>query len=464
MSDFGHSVAFGTEEELRTLLRRQEVTGRLGLAALIGTEPGRLLAQAAEEVAAALQVEYSEVLELLPDGDRLLLRAGVGWKEGYVGSAVVGSGLESQAGYTLISRGPVIVDNLRIERRFEGPPLLREHGVKGGITVAIRVGGRPYGVLGAHTSREHAFGEDEASFLREVADVLGAAIERKREETDTRSLLGERTRWAVEAERRFAFLSEANARLSASTDPRTVLAAAVRLAVPTLADWCSVDVVEEATATVTRLAVARSGALPSGEPLREISGRYQLSPDASHGTPQVWKTGRPELLPEVDEKTLVEFADQIETLERPASYLCVPLRVGGRTLGAIGFVSFGLGRCYGEEDLRLAEGLAHCTALALDNARHREGEAQLMRKLVELAGEKQEIRAVRSPDVPELTARQAEVLRLLGEGKGVGEIRKELFLSEATVRNHIRALLTALGAHSQLEAVAIARKKGLLSN
>jgi len=65
-------------------------------------------------------------------------------------------------------------------------------------------------------------------------------------------------------------------------------------------------------------------------------------------------------------------------------------------------------------------------------------------------------------DVPGLTPRQAEVLGLLAEGRSVREICAELYLSKATVRNHVRALLRALGAHSQLEAVAAARKLGLL--
>jgi PAS domain S-box-containing protein len=66
-------------------------------------------------------------------------------------------------------------------------------------------------------------------------------------------------------------------------------------------------------------------------------------------------------------------------------------------------------------------------------------------------------------DVPVLTPRQAEVLGLLAEGRSVKEICTELYLSKATVRNHVRALLQALGVHSQLEAVASARKMGLLS-
>ncbi|QIN78443.1 PAS domain-containing protein [Rubrobacter marinus] len=65
-------------------------------------------------------------------------------------------------------------------------------------------------------------------------------------------------------------------------------------------------------------------------------------------------------------------------------------------------------------------------------------------------------------DAPELTPRQREVLGMLADGKGVKEIRRELYLSQATVRNHVRSLLQALGAHSQLEALAKARKAGLL--
>jgi PAS domain S-box-containing protein len=65
-------------------------------------------------------------------------------------------------------------------------------------------------------------------------------------------------------------------------------------------------------------------------------------------------------------------------------------------------------------------------------------------------------------DVPALTPRQREVLGMLASGKTAGEIGRELYLSQATVRNHIRALLQALGAHSQLEALARAREAGLL--
>lgn len=56
-----------------------------------------------------------------------------------------------------------------------------------------------------------------------------------------------------------------------------------------------------------------------------------------------------------------------------------------------------------------------------------------------------------------LTPRQAEVLRLLEQGRSTTQIAETLHLSRETVRNHIRHLLHAVGASSRLEAVALAR-------
>jgi PAS domain S-box-containing protein len=87
---------------------------------------------------------------------------------------------------------------------------------------------------------------------------------------------------------------------------------------------------------------------------------------------------------------------------------------------------------------------------------------EMARDLVRLSSKGENVFGAQHEDVPELTPRQAEVLGLLAEGRSVKEICAELYLSKATVRNHVRALLQTLGAHSQLEAVAAARKIGLL--
>jgi PAS domain S-box-containing protein len=64
---------------------------------------------------------------------------------------------------------------------------------------------------------------------------------------------------------------------------------------------------------------------------------------------------------------------------------------------------------------------------------------------------------------PHLTPRQAEVLRLLRRGRSTEQIAQELHLSTETVRNHVRHLLRALGVHTRLEAVAVARQEHLVS-
>ncbi|MEJ7843331.1 MAG: LuxR C-terminal-related transcriptional regulator [Rubrobacter sp.] len=87
---------------------------------------------------------------------------------------------------------------------------------------------------------------------------------------------------------------------------------------------------------------------------------------------------------------------------------------------------------------------------------------EMARDLVRLSSGR-EVLTARRENVPGLTPRQAEVLTLLAAGKSAREIGRELYLSQATVRNHIRALLLALGAHSQLEALAKAREAGLLA-
>ena len=91
------------EATLRERMRQQEAVAELGLAAL-GSDLDALLEKAVKLVARTLDVEHCELLELLPDGTALLLRAGVGWTEGLVGRATVAVGTSSQAGYTVLAK------------------------------------------------------------------------------------------------------------------------------------------------------------------------------------------------------------------------------------------------------------------------------------------------------------------------------------------------------------------------
>jgi PAS domain S-box-containing protein len=77
-----------------------------------------------------------------------------------------------------------------------------------------------------------------------------------------------------------------------------------------------------------------------------------------------------------------------------------------------------------------------------------------------------EVEADHDDEAPEqgslLTARQLEVLALFDEGCSAKAIAQQLQIAESTVRNHIRAILLEFGCHSQLEALAVARRRGLL--
>ena len=168
------------EKEISLLARRQATLAELGQQALRSDRLSDVQDGAVALVAQTLDVEYCKIVELLPDRKVLLLRAGIGWKEGSVGHATVGGGMDSQAGFTLRSQEPVIVEDLRTEKRFSGPRLLLEHGVVSGMSVVISTSEGPYGVLGAHTKQRRTFTKEEADFLQAVANVLSMAIERRR--------------------------------------------------------------------------------------------------------------------------------------------------------------------------------------------------------------------------------------------------------------------------------------------
>ena len=183
-----YQVAFAVQrrradEALRVRAAQQHAVARLGELALRERDVQRLLDAATTMVAQTLAIDYAKVLELLPGGEELLLRAGYGWKTAVVGISKVSAGLESQAGYTLLADGPVIVTELAEEKRFSGPPLLLVHGVMSGMSCIIRgPGGSPWGVLGAHARRRIAFTQDDVSFLVSVANILSEALLRHRAE------------------------------------------------------------------------------------------------------------------------------------------------------------------------------------------------------------------------------------------------------------------------------------------
>ncbi len=187
--------------ERRMAETRAQALAELSLLALRERGLEQVFLRAVELVSEGLQVELTKILELQPDGQQLKLIAGVGWREGLVGEAMVPADMSSQAGYTLYAdamaardargkRQPVVVENLREETRFRGPSLLLEHGVASGASVIIVGEAGAFGVLGAHSRMPRRFQQADLDFLQAVANVISAAIVYRR----TQATLEERQR------------------------------------------------------------------------------------------------------------------------------------------------------------------------------------------------------------------------------------------------------------------------------
>ncbi|HEV3166852.1 MAG TPA: GAF domain-containing protein, partial [Isosphaeraceae bacterium] len=174
------------EAQIRVREGQQAIIAALGQEALAGIELDGLLPKTATLIARNLDVEYCKILELEPDGKSLLLRAGVGWKEGLIGRARVNTGTESQAGYTLTSSEPVIVEDLRTEIRFAAGSLLSQHDVTSGMSVIIHShgSGAPWGALCAHSRERRRFTQDDVNFLQSAANLIANAVDRLREERE----------------------------------------------------------------------------------------------------------------------------------------------------------------------------------------------------------------------------------------------------------------------------------------
>ncbi|WP_342347611.1 chemotaxis protein CheB [uncultured Nitrospira sp.] len=177
------------EDQLRRSSTQQKELAAFGQLALQERDLSKVMNECVRLLILTLPVEMAKVLELLPDGQSLLLRTGVGWQEGLVGHAVVGADLDSQAGYTLSVNEPVIVTDLSHETRFSGPSLLIDHHVLSGMSCIIRdQEGKPHGVLGVHSSSRKEFEQEDVEFLQAMANILASAIHRKGIEAQLESM------------------------------------------------------------------------------------------------------------------------------------------------------------------------------------------------------------------------------------------------------------------------------------
>ncbi len=239
-------------------------------------------------------------------------------------------------------------------------PLYEAEGIRSLMAMPMKIGGRLPGTLTFYYRQPHRFSENERRVAAALTNLAAAAIE-----------TAELNRAREQARVHNAFLAEASVVLASSLDYQVTLAAVARLAVPHIADWCVVDMAGEDGA-LRRLAVAHAD--PEKVALaHELDRKYPPDPLAPDGPPAVVRSGRPELVSVLTEEIVEKGARDAEHFELLrglglTSYMCVPLTVRDRVLGALTFVSANPGRHYDESDLVLAEDLARRAAMAIDNA------------------------------------------------------------------------------------------------
>jgi len=160
-------------------LEQREVAA-FGQRALGGDPVGKLMQDAVSTLERVLGVDIAGVMELDADRNVLLIRAQVGLPKG-AEKIEPPAGRGSQAGYTLESDHPVIVEDWSKETRFAKPEPLRLAGTSSGVTVVIKVRGRPFAILGMQSLKPRRFGRDDVNFLQAIANALASAIERRNE-------------------------------------------------------------------------------------------------------------------------------------------------------------------------------------------------------------------------------------------------------------------------------------------
>jgi len=217
------------------------------------------------------------------------------------------------------------------------------------------------------------------------------------------------------AEQTARFLADTSAALAVLVDFDSTLQKVASLAVPSFADWATVDVAE-ADGSLRRVAVSHID--PARVQLaREVHRRFPPDPAAPQGVWNILRTGRAEIVPEITDELLVQSVhdDELLGIMRELglkSYIGVPLTVRGKTLGVITFINAESGHRYDPTDLAVAEDLASRAAIAIENA-------QLYRELRDADQRKDEFLAtlaheLRNPLAPIRNGLQ--VLRLAGGG------------------------------------------------
>jgi len=163
----------GVLDKLRRHIRILVDIGRLSAE---NTDVDRFLNQAVLQIARAMEILHVKILRYRPETSDLLLVAGVGWKEGVIGTATFSIDLHSPPGRAFQTAEPVSIKNLSDEDEYVRSDFLKEHGIVSLSNVPVLISGAAWGVLEVDSTTPRDFTEDTTEFLTAAAAMIGAVL------------------------------------------------------------------------------------------------------------------------------------------------------------------------------------------------------------------------------------------------------------------------------------------------
>jgi PAS domain S-box-containing protein len=186
--------------------RRQRALADFGEFALRCDDLQMVLDEGCRLVAGALGADLAKVMEIHPDQSTALVRAGMGWRPGIVGTQRISLGGGTSEAYAIKKSEPVVTQDITREGRFDFPDFMHEHGVVALINVPIFLpGGKLYGILEVDAREPREFPDEDIQFLRTYSATLGPVIDRLFKIADL-GRSDERFRLVVENARDFAII------------------------------------------------------------------------------------------------------------------------------------------------------------------------------------------------------------------------------------------------------------------